>query len=373
MRARAACAAAACWVVLSLSAASAACAADPFFGMFTTDLNAPSAQLRPLVAAQAATGVGLLREHIYWDQIERAPGVFDFTRLDALIGAAAERGLTVLPVLTSTPQFYSTRPLGLQNDGWPPSDPASIFDFAYQLTHRYGAAGTFWGCLVPGLFCRRPYLPVTAWQVWNEPDLPAWWRTGVDPAAYVRVLQYAYLGLKAGDPTAEVVLGGLSLNALLPGGYLQQLYTLGAARFFDTLAIHPYAANVATVVAHIQTTRQIATANNDAGVPIRVSEYGFATGGESPWTTTPACQAALLAATTLALSARRSELGVRSIIQLQWQDRAGSPSPWPNHAGLLFADGTPKPALAAFTNAVHGIAPPAGSGVADVCEPEHQG
>ncbi|HEY1537823.1 MAG TPA: hypothetical protein VGF63_00390 [Solirubrobacteraceae bacterium] len=104
-----------------------------------------------------------------------------------------------------------------------------------------------------------------------------------------------------------MVLGGLSLNALLPGGYLQQLYTLGAAPFFDTLAIHPYAANVATVSAHIQATRQIAAANDDANVPIRVSEYGFATGGASPWTTNPACQAALLSATTLALAARRTE------------------------------------------------------------------
>jgi hypothetical protein len=360
-------------VVVSLWIASSALAADPFYGMFTTDLNAPSAQLQPLLDAQATTGVGLLREHVYWDQIERSPGVFDFTALDALVGAAAQRGMTVLPILTSTPQFYSSRPVGLQNDGWPPVDPSHIFAFAYQLTHRYGVSGTFWGCVLPGLLCRRAYHPVTAWQVWNEPDLPAWWRTGVSPVAYLRLLQFAYLGLKLGDPASEVVLGGLSLNALLPGGYLQQLYTLGAAPFFDTLAIHPYAANVATVIAHIQTTRQIAAANNDANVPIRVSEYGFATGGASPWTTNPACQAALLSATTLALSARRTELGLRSIVQLQWQDRAGSPSPWPNHAGLLFADGAPKPALAAFTNAVHGIPMAPGSTVADVCEPEHQG
>jgi len=360
-------------MTLFLAAATPARAADPFFGLFSTNLNAATAEVDSTMSAQAATGVGLLREHVYWDQVELAPGSFDFTKLDALVGRASQRGLTVLPILTSTPQFHSTRPIGLGNDGWPPRDPASIFRFAYELTHRYGVLGTYWGCLAPGVLCRRPYRPITAWQVWNEPDLPAWWRTGVDPAGYLRLLQYAYLGLKAGDPTAEVVLGGLSLAALLPGGFLERLYDLGAALFFDTLAVHPYAVNVGTVIAHIQRTRAIASAKNDANVPLRVTEYGFATGGASAWTTTPPCQAALIAATTRELSARRAEFALRSIVQLQWQDRAGSPSPWPNHAGLLFADGSAKPALAAFGEAVRGVAAVPGAGVADVCAAQHQG
>lgn len=358
-------------MTLLLAPAAQARAADPFFGMFTTNLNGAPGDT--VMDAQAATGVGLLREHVYWDQVERAPGVFDFARLDALVAGAASRGMTLLPILTSTPQFYSTRPIGLGNDGWPPRDPASIFRLAYELTHRYGVAGTYWGCVVPGVLCRRPYQPVVAWQVWNEPDLPAWWRTGVDPAGYLKLLQYAYLGMKLGDPNSEVVLGGLSLHGLLPGGFLEQLYDLDAAPWFDTLAIHPYAVNVGTVIAHIQTARLIATQKGDPNVPLRITEYGYATGGASSWTTTAPCQAALIAATTRELSARRAEFALRSIIQLQWQDRAGSPSPWPNHAGLLYADGSAKPALAAFTDAVHGLPPQPGSGVADVCAPQHQG
>jgi hypothetical protein len=119
--------------------------------------------------------------------------------------------------------------------------------------------------------------------------------------------------------------------------------------------------------------RAIATAKHDPNVPLRLTEYGYATGGDSPWTTTVPCQAALIAATTRALSARRAEFGLRSIIQLQWQDRLASPDVWPNHAGLLFADGTPKPALAAFTAAVKGQPPLPGGGVADQCPPQNQG
>jgi len=373
MRTSAARIAAVCCIALGLLAAPAAHAADPFFGLFTTELDSAPAQMDAELNAQAATGVGLLREHVYWDRIERTPGTFDFTGLDALVERATARGLTLMPILTATPQFHSTRPLGLYNDGWPPRDPSTMLRFTYQLAKRYGTLGTFWGCVAPGLPCRRPYRPITAWQVWNEPDLPAWWRTGVDPVAYTKLLQNAFIGLKLGDLQAEVVLGGLSLRALLPGGFLEQIYDQGAAPYFDTLALHPYAANVGTVVAHIQRARTIAVAKNDASVPFRISEYGFATGGASGWTTTVPCQAALIAATTRELSARRVELGLRSIVLLQWQDRLGPPNPWPNFTGIVNVDGSAKPALPAFTDAVAGRPPAPGTSVAQACPAQNQG
>lgn len=373
MRTRAAGIAALWCALLVLAIASPARGADAYFGGFSTNYNAAAAQADGDMNAQAATGIGLLREHIYWDQIERSPGAFDFTKLDALVARASSRGMTVLPILTSTPAFYSTRPAGVTTDGWPPTNPASIYAFSYQLTKRYGARGTYWGCLLPGLFCQRTYRPITAWEVWNEPDTTAWWRTGPDPAAYLPLLRNAYQGLRAGDPAAEVVLGGLSFRALTAGGFLERLYDLGAAPYFDTLALHPYAANVSGVVAYLQRALVIAVSKNDANVQLRATEFGFATGGTSAWTTTVPCQAALIAATTRELYARRTELRLRSIIQLQWRDRVATPDSWPNHAGLLFADGTAKPALAAFTRAVHGMAPLPGTAVADVCPVLNQG
>lgn len=357
-----------------LGLAPAAHAGDPFFGMFTTDMSDPPAQLGADMSAHAATGVGLVREHLFWDRIERAPGVFDFTDADALISAATQRGMTVLPVLVGTPQFYSTRPAGNTEDGWAPRDPAMIARFATQLTRRYGARGTYWGCLLPGLLCRRPYRPITAWQVWNEPDRSSWWRTGPDATAYTTLLSHAYRGLKAGDNAAEVVLGGITIHNLGAGGYLEQLYDRGAAQYFDTLAVHPYAGSVGGVVGELRRARAIAVAKGDANVPIRATEYGFATGGVRQWVTDPPCQAALLAAVTRELSARRAELGLRSIIQFQWQDRSTDPaSGWPDHAGLLFLDGRAKPALAAFTDAVAGRAPAPDRTVSAVCGAQHQG
>jgi hypothetical protein len=366
--------AAVCAVLALLCFAVPARAADPFFGLFTTNLNARAQQVGRAMDAQARTGAGLLREHVYWAEIERRPGVFDFKRLDALVARAAARGLTVLPILTGTPQFYSARPLGFDTDGWPPRDPSRIFAIAYELAKRYGMRGSAWDCLVPAVLCRRPYHPITAWQIWNEPDLEAWWRSGPDPAGYLRLLRWAYLGMKLAEPATEVVAAGMSIRSLAPGGYLDRLYALGAARWFDTLAVHPYAVGVGAVVAHVRRTRAIAAAHGDADVPLRVTEYGYATRGRSAWVAGPRCQAALIAATTRELSARRAAFGLRSIIELQWQDRrADGSGPWPDHAGLRYADGSPKPALGAFRRAVRGRPGRARSDVGRVCPARYRG
>lgn len=363
-----------CCIGGSLGLAPAASAADPFFGLFSNNMSHPAAQLAADMNAQASTGVGTLREHLHWDRIERAPGVFDWSDTDALFAAAWARGMTVLPVLVDTPQFYSTRPAGETTGGWPPRDPVYIKRFTTALAKRYGSRGTYFGCLLPGFLCRRPYKPITAWQVWNEPDILAWWRTGVDPGAYTALLRQAYEGLKAGDSKAEVVLAGLTVRVVDRGGYLDQLYDRGAAAYFDTLAVHPYAGSAGGVVFHLRTIRQIATEHGDGAVPIRVTEYGYATGGTQTWVVDAQCQAALIQATTRVLSARRGELGLRSIVQFMWQDRSTNPNvSWPNHAGLLWLDGSAKPSLFSFADAV--LNRPVGPNldVTQVCPERHWG
>ncbi len=51
---------------------------------------------------------------------------------------------------------------------------------------------------------------VRAWEVWNEPDLQAFW-VGT-PTQYAELLAVTYETVGRADPTATVVLGGLSLG-----------------------------------------------------------------------------------------------------------------------------------------------------------------
>jgi len=351
-------------------------APDPFYGTWYDALS-PS---REVAAAEldriAASGIGTIRQYVWWDRIETSPGVFNWSRTDQLMADTAARGLRVLPTLLYPPAFYSSKPAGSTSTAlFPPTDPQTMARFAEQMALRYGPGGSFW-CSVRGLpqSCRTPYAPVTAWEVWNEPDFPSWWKGTPNAAEYLPLLQAVAAGLRRADPAAEVVLGSLTNDGGTDGNYLDQLYELGAAPHFDTVAINPYGTSEAATVRWVEHVRERAREHGDARVPIRVTEYGWATGGSSTLTvTTEACQAALLHTATSRLAQLRTELGITSLIQFQWHDLPNPPNAaWPHYAGLVRGNGTAKPALGAVSDAIANRPPPAGLTPAEVCPRERQ-
>jgi len=74
---------------------------------------------------------------------------------------------------------------------------------------------------------------VAAWEIWNEEDNSGWW-SGT-PAQYVALLKAAYPAIKSADPSATVIVGGLTGN---DGAYLNQLYAAGAKGSFDAVGVH---------------------------------------------------------------------------------------------------------------------------------------
>src|SRR5205085_2459864 len=68
------------------------------------------------------------------------------------------------------------------------------------------------------------------WEVWNEENIALFWPTKPDAAEYSALLKATAQTIRAADPNAKVVLGGLA-NA--DSGYLQALYDLGGAPDFD--------------------------------------------------------------------------------------------------------------------------------------------
>ena len=145
-------------------------ASEELGGVFTSDSYRAQA-----LAAQRRAGVRLLRQTFEWAYIERPPGgtyplpQFDWSVQDRLVLAAARSGISVLPVLFNPPAFHSSRPSGSTDKSThPPRDPASMAAFASAAVARYGPGGSLWR-ENPGV----PVRPIRAWQVWNEPTLPA--------------------------------------------------------------------------------------------------------------------------------------------------------------------------------------------------------
>jgi hypothetical protein len=363
--------------VLSAAASNDTATPQPntFYGTWY-DAMSPSRQEAQAALKQiAGQGIGTIRQYIFWDRVETSPGVYDWSRLDGLFQDAADNGLTVMPTLLYTPSFYEDRPAGARAS-YPPSDPQKLADFATALIKRYGPRGTYWcpptisdggslsalkpaGDAVDSLRPCDDSGAVHAWEVWNEPDWPSWWKGKPSPAEYVALLRAVSKAIRAADPKAEVVLGALT-GEKAEKGFLAALYDLGAGPLFDTIAFNPYTVSVKDLMARVKAVRAVAASHGDRTKPIRILEYGWATGGRSTLTvTTFACQAALLYTATTELTKQKATYGITGIVQFQWHDVPTTTTAWPHYAGVLRADGSAKPSFAAIAAAVAGKpAPP---------------
>lgn len=91
-----------------------------------------------------------------------------------------------------------------------------------------------------------PYRPVTDWQVWNEPNYPAYWDGRPNARQYVSLVQRTRSALRSRDRRAKVLLAGMP-NSKTPRSvsasrFLRQIYRVrGARAAFDGVGVHPYA------------------------------------------------------------------------------------------------------------------------------------
>ena len=217
----------------------------------------------------AASGVETLRVAFHWSQAQpEKDGPIDLSHTDRIVEQAAARGIRVFPHIIVAPLWnrwdLSEEPLA------PPSDPEALRPYMKALIERYGPNGTLW-LEHPEL----PRLPISHWQFWNEPQLPYQWTIpdNVDWAdSYAWELKSFSLGVRENDPTAKVVLGGLT-NASWEA--LDKLYGEGIKDDFDIAAVHPYTQKPAGVVEIVRRFRAVMRRHGDAGKEVFVTELGL--------------------------------------------------------------------------------------------------
>jgi hypothetical protein len=270
---------------------------------------------------------------------------------DPLMASAARAGIEVLPVLIGGPaggQRFKRPRTRAERTVWG--------DDVRALAARYGRGGAFWAAH-PEL----PPTPPTAYQVWNEPNLPVYWSPADDAAGYLRLVRLTRARLRAVDPRALIVLAGLPDSRLgVPMlDYVRALYAQpGARQWFDVLAVHPYAADAAGVLGKLNRVRAQMDRRGDRGTPIWVTEIGWGTGGlPSPYRTSRLGQAVKVGRTYRALIAARGRLRLGRLILLGLQDRMyveGESRWWGPRVGLFDVAGHPKPAWRTFVGITGG-------------------
>jgi hypothetical protein len=289
-------------------------------------------------------GAGTVRV-VFDGAVEALPGRSRWARYDALMAAAARARIEVLPVLLGIAGGHRRL-----NRPRTPAGRRAWGRFVGDVAGRYGRGGTFWAAH-PDL---EP-VPLTAYQVWNEPNLAAYWRPDDDAAGYLGLVALTRSRLLAIDPRAVIVLAGLpeSRHGTPIVDYLRAIYAQpGARTLFDVVAIHPYSDDAPGVLADLNRVRAELDREGDGRTPIWVTEVGWATGGPpSPFTTSRAGQAARIARTLRALIDARDRLRLGRVVVFGLQDRpyGATERPWWGpRVGLFDLAGHPKPAWRTF-------------------------
>jgi hypothetical protein len=213
-------------------------------------------------------GFNWIKSYVNWETVEPQPGQYRWTDPDNIVAAFEGYHVRILLRVHGTPAW--ARPDGTFLS-YPPDDTADFARFMGALAARYRGR-------------------VAAYEIWNEPNLNyEWGYLQPDPAVYTALLQAAYRAVKAADPQALVISGGLattgdgSATAMGDLAFLQGMYDAGAQGSFDALGSHPYAFGHdpdyqdawGTSLARVVQQREVMVRNGDAATPIWITEAGW--------------------------------------------------------------------------------------------------
>lgn len=297
------------------------------------DLDAEFADYRRL-------GARWLRVDLNWSVIQEAgPDSYDWSTMDRILGLAEGAGMRVLPIAGSAPRWL--------DGGVGPSTPEAFAAYAKFLTaavERYRSRG------------------IRTWEIWNEPNLSGFWPPEPDPVAYAHLLQAAYAAIRAADPEAVVLFGGLSpvpemsaeesgsLKLVPAARFLSDVYANGGAGSFDALSFHPYTWPELPESPYPWTgwtimtgpIRDLMTAHGDGGKKIWITEFGAPT---NPDGVSEATQAKILEQGVLRA---RTYPWAGPLLWYSYRDLGTDPAESENWYGLVRYARDPKPAYFRF-------------------------
>ncbi len=245
---------------------------------------------KPRVAdAIVDMGFGWVKQQVEWRYIEPVKGEYNWWGLDEVVDTARARGIRVLFSVLRSPSWASSKANS------PPADFNDFGDFVAALAERYRGRGM-------------------AYEIWNEQNLKAEWENyeigapgwPAGACKYVDLIKIAYTRIKAADPYALVISGGLAPNgvftteALDDRTYLNQMYNCGILGWADAVGAHPSGYNNPPDVdwrtysdptapsfkghpsfffrATMEDYRQIMVNKGDGGRRIWITEFGWAVG-----------------------------------------------------------------------------------------------
>jgi polysaccharide biosynthesis protein PslG len=316
------------------------------FGMADPDLvGEPAALQASQLAAMKAIGIKSVRLDANWSWVQPAnPRDFDWSQLDQAVNSVRDAGMSADLIIDGCPSWAALA--GTIGDPSPqPASSAQYATWAAEVAARYRPDG------------------VNTFEIWNEPNAVGFWQPKPDPSAYTADLTAAYSSIKAVDPSAFVISGGLAPgptrgNDISPIDFLQAMYADGAKGNFDALGFHAYSypalpksyqswSGWSEMAQTDPSVRRIMTRNGDGNKPLWITEFGAPTQG-----TPEAGDSAQALAITQAITDAKATKWIGAIYLYTWQDNGNDPSNPEDWFGLSTSGGVRKPAYSAVSAAL---------------------
>lgn len=312
-------------------------------GMTVHSRGADAAAIKRQFDLMAAMNVTWVRVDFDWSVAETERGQFNWDYPDAIVTEAEARGMKVLGVLSSSPEWARPSTPGRSTDARHsrPEQLSEWAGFARLVTERYSARG------------------VHTWEIWNEPNTSKFWPPRPDVNEYGTLFWVAAEAIRGVDQEATILIGGLAPQfhvpdaEIRPTAYLEQLYQNGAVQLADGIAVHPYTFPVLPMdtpqrsvdgFSDLPALRAVMESHGDDGKKIWITEFGAPT-GNGPYAVSDDAQA------TAVLQARRQVQKwdwAGPLIYYELVDGGTDPTDVEQNFGVLRHDLSPKPAADAL-------------------------
>lgn len=334
--------------------------APEFFGI------APQDAISDVDLTRMAAGkIGSYHLLLSWPRVQSQEGVYDFAAYDELIGKLARFGLEPITYVFGTPALFA------DESNMPPTVSTEALrawdDFLVAAAERYGPGGEFWEVFArtdPGVEPR----PLRIWEIWNEPNGPAFWNPDPSPADYATLLKRSERALHSVDPEAQIMVAGMFATPSKPGAilatdFLRELFEQpNLAEAVNLVGIHPYGPSLADVEGQMEDAHAILerAGVDDRGVWVTEIGWGSNPRAANPLAKTPARQATLLRRAYELMLSERRRWNVQGVLWYTWRDAANPVGlcGWCSSAGLVDNDLDAKPAWIEYTSFTGGEAGP---------------
>ena len=288
--------------------------------------------------------VKFAREEFEWNRVEPRDGYFDWAKFDQMVAVAESRNIEIVGKLVYSADWASSAPAGTPSATaryYPPSDLDDWREYVGATVQRYSDR-------------------VSVWEVWNEPNIAKYWAPAPDPAAYASLLQASWTTIKAIDPTATVLVGGLAGG--FSESFMDAIRTNGAGDSYDGIAVHMYVTGAPepSIIDTWFNSAQTWMARNVPGRSLWLTEFGWTTCSDCSSRVSEEQQAQYLSRLAVDAAAQ----GVRGILWFNLRESGTSTNSIDNY-GLMERSGRVKPAYDAFARFGEATARSVASGYAN--------